>query len=59
MGNDRLQSLLAVHSNFVMAAQLHRDSRPYSVQSNLSTIEDKIMKEIFPKPPTNTNDTPF
>jgi hypothetical protein len=48
---DRLQMLLAIHNEFIRAADLPEGSRPYSVQSHLGELETQIMKLIKENPP--------
>lgn len=62
MNSDRLQVLMAVHSEFVRSAGLPEGTRPYGIKSNLDAIEELMMEEINKQnlKPTNSDDNiPF
>lgn len=65
----RLEMLLQVHNELMPAATLPENTRPYSIQARLETIQKQIMEELersnpyaakaTPTKPDNHDDIPF
>lgn len=45
MNNSKLEMLLAIHDQFVKASHIPEGNRPFSIASNLTKIQELIMKE--------------